>query len=526
MIFLGLELNGQVVPEYVSGKVSFVSSQNTYVKFKSTDGISVGDTLFISSAGKKIPVLRVSNLSSVSCVCTALSELILSVNQEVITEKKTKAATTTAGVINKNIVTGESMASISPDTAKKKPVPPKRNQQIRGSISAISYSDISNSGADNTTRFRYNLSFDAQNIAESKFSFESYLSFRHKMGDWAEVKNNVFNALKIYDLAVRYDPGKTHIVLGRKINPKISSIGPMDGLQVEQSVKNFAVGAVAGTRPDFTDYGFNSKLLQYGAYLSYSSGKSGRYSESSVAFMEQMNSMKTDRRFLYFQHSNSLVKNIYLFSTFEVDLYQLKNDKPQNNFNITGLYFSLRYRVTKNLDITGSFDARKNIVYYETYKSFIDRILEDEMRKSFRLSANYRITNDLVFGVQSGYRFLKSDPRQSKNISGYLTYNRVPGLNMTVTINGTYLESAYMNGRIYGANLSRDFLNGKFYSSVGYRYVDYSMPETLLKLNQNIAELNLSFQLPGNIFLSANYEGTFEKKIRYDRIYLQVRKRF
>jgi hypothetical protein len=202
------------------------------------------------------------------------------------------------------------------------------------------------------------------------------------------------------------------------------------------------------------------------------------------------------------------------------------NDKPQNNFNITSLYFSLRYRITRNLDITGSFDARKNIVYYETYKSFIDRILEDEMRKSFRLSANYRITNDLVFGVQSGYRFLKSDPRQSKNISGYLTYNRVPGLNMTVTINGTYLESAYMNGRIYGANLSRDFLKGKFYASAGYRYVDYSMPETLLKLNQNIAELNLSFQLPGNIFLSANYEGTFEKKIRYDRIYLQVRKRF
>ena len=142
--------------------------------------------------------------------------------------------------------------------------------------------------------------------------------------------------------------------------------------------------------------------------------------ESSLAFMEQMNNWKTDRRFLYFQHSNTLVKNLNLFTTLEADLYQLvkdsqNNETYQNKFSLTGLYVSLSYRPTGKLSLSGSYDARKNVMYYETYKTYVDRILEDELRQGFRLQASYRITRDLTFGLQSGYRFLKSDPAPSRN---------------------------------------------------------------------------------------------------------------
>jgi hypothetical protein len=356
---------------------------------------------------------------------------------------------------------------------------------------------------------------------------ESYISFRHKLGDWGEVKSNVFNALKIYNISVRYDLNKTtQISLGRKINPKISSIGAMDGVQFEKTINKFAFGALAGSRPDYTNYGFNSKLIQYGAFLAYNSIKADTYNESSLAFMQQMNTSKTDRRFLYFQHSNSFIKNIYFFSTFEIDLYKLKNDLPQNTFELTGLYLSLRYRMTKNFDITGSYDARKNVMFYETYKTFIDRVLEAEMRQSYRLSVNYRITRNLMLGVQSGYRYLKSDPHPSKNIYSYVTYSQIPRLNISMTISGTYLETNYMNGIILGANISRDLFKGKFQTDFGYRYVDYTLPENRIKINQHIGEMNLSCQITNNMSLSVNYEGTFEKKDQYNRIYFQARKRF
>jgi hypothetical protein len=502
------------------------------VKFKSTEGIAAGDTLYIYSNGKQVPVLKVINLSSSSCICSSVSVTNITVSQKVVARRKTIAASKPEAKINEKSVAEIPVLNDSVASASKPSDPDKLKQLVRGSISAYSYSNISNTPAKDYTQFRYTLSLDVSHIANSKFSVESYVTFRHKLGDWEAVKNNFSDALKIYALDVRYEPNKTtKISLGRTLNPKISSIGAMDGLQIEKTIKKFAIGGVVGSRPDYTDYSFNSNLFQYGAYVALSSVTSSNYVETSMAFMQQTNNGKTDRRFLYFQHSNSLIKNIYLFSTFEVDLYKVTGDSingyiSENTFDPTGLYVSLRYKMTKNLDLTGSYDARKNVIFYETYKSYIDRILEKEMRQSYRLSANYRITNNLMFGVQAGYRFLKTDPHPSKNVYGYLSYSQIPGVNITATLSATYLETSYLNGKVLGANISRDFFLGKLYLGAGYRYIDYRYPETLSGSIQNIGEMNLSFQFAKTMSFSANYEGTFDTQYKYNMIYLQLRKRF
>jgi hypothetical protein len=526
LITFTAKLNGQSLGDNLSGKVSFASSQNIYVKFKSTDGISQGDTLFIASNGKLAPVLIVTNLSSVSCVCTSISSKNLPISQDIIAKKKARAAKSEIKVTEKN---GKEIPAkvVSSDTIKIHPYSVGKKQKINGSISAYSYSDFSNTPAKNATQLRYTYSLDAQNIGNSKFSVENYITFRHKLGDWSTVKNDVFSALKIYTFAIRFDPNKTtRLTLGRTINYRISSMGAMDGLQLEQKLGKVSVGAVVGTRPDNVNYGFNGKLLQYGGYLAFDTKSPETYSESSLAIMQQTNNMKTDRRFLYFQHSNSLLKNLNFFSTFEVDLYKTKNGLPQNTFDLTSLYLSLRYRITKNFSITGSYDQRKNVLFYETYKTLIDSVLENEKRQSFRLQANYRITNKITFGVESGYRFLKSDPHPSKNINGYLTYYQVPGLNVSVTLTGTYLESAFMNGEIYGADISKDLFQGKVQTTIGYRYIDYTLPESKLSVLQNIGEMSIFWQFSKKMSFSANYEGTFEKQDKYNRVYLQIRKRF
>jgi hypothetical protein len=165
-------------------------------------------------------------------------------------------------------------------------------------------------------------------------------------------------------------------------------------------------------------------------------------------------------------------------------------------------------------------------MYYETYKSYIDRILESEVRQGFRLQGSYSITPNLVTGVQAGYRYLKSDPKPSRNIYGYLTYTQIPGVNISATLSATYLESVYMNGNLYGLTLSRDFFNYKLQAGLGYRYVDYKLPENMLSVPQNIAEMNLSWQFAHGFSFAVNYEGTFEKLNHYNRVYLQLRKRF
>jgi hypothetical protein len=531
VIFIA-DLHGQQNSKNATGQVSFISPNSVYVKFKSTSGIAAGDTLFVKTGNNLIPALIVNNLSSLSCVCTVIPPAKPAVADFVTARIKPGTAGAGKAIpvaaitqITEQDTTGKSTA-VKAKTGKIK-------QHISGSISVNSYSDLSDTPADNSQRFRYTLSLDARNIADSKFSFESYVSFRHKLGDWDVVKNDIFNALKIFDLAVIYDPNKsTRISLGRKINPRLSNIGASDGLQIEKSFGGFVVGALGGTRPDYTDYGFNGNLLQFGGYLGLNTKNSGSFSQSSVAFMQQMNGSNIDRRFIYFQHSNSIIKNLYFIGTFEVDLYQLKIDTTNktetanNTFDPTGMYLSLRYRFSDKLSVSGSFDARKNVMYYETYKTFTERMLENEMRQGFRLQANYRITRDLMFGLQGGYRFLKSDPNPSANFYGYLTYNNIPGVNVAVTLSGTYTESSYVNGLIYGGNVSRDFFKSKLQTSLGYHYVDYTIPESDLKEIQHIGEINLYWQLPARIAFGINYEGTFEQQYKYHRIYIQLRKRF
>src|SRR5664280_1636086 len=431
---LSIELKAQEANESLQGKVSFVSSQNVYVRFKSTEGISQGDTLYILSNGKLNPVMVVNNLSSTSCVCMALASKLIVVSQDIFARRKTK---TPQNKDSEKIVKEVPEKSASADSTKKYYNPDVLKQKINGSISVYSYSDFSNTGVKNSNQLRYNYMLDARNIGNSKFSVENYITFRQTLGDWSAVKSDLFNALKVYRLAFSFEPDKTSkITLGRSINYRISSMGAMDGLQVEKTFNKISVGIVGGTRPDYTDYGFNSKLLQYGGYLAFDTKNDNYYSQSSLAFMEQMNNMKTDRRFLYFQHSDYLLKNLYFFSTFEVDLYKVQNFIPRNTLDLTSLYVSLRYRITNNLTITGSYDQRKNVLFYETYKSLLDSVYQNERRQSFRLQASYRILQNLTFGIESGYHFQKTDPHPSKNLYGYMSYAQVPGIGVSVTLTG------------------------------------------------------------------------------------------
>ena len=418
-------------------------------------------------------------------------------------------------------------AEIKTDSEKREPKAAGEKRKVYGSISLNSYTDFSDTDVPDIQRFRYTLSLNAPKIGGSRFSFETYASFRHTAGEWQEVQDDLFSALKIYNLSVRYDLNETtSFSLGRRINTRIASMGATDGIQFEKSIKNFAFGVLAGSRPDYQNYSFNPALFQYGAYLAYNTRSPGKFTESSVAYVEQTNDFKTDRRFIYFQHSNNLIKNLNFFSTVEMDLFRLVNDVPETTFSLSGLYLSLSYRISSRFSVNGSYDARKNVVYYETYKTFTDRILEEGMRQGYRLSGNWRISGNMAAGIRAGYRFLKSDPSPSGSLSGYYTYSNIGGLNLSATVSGNYIKTSHINTSIAGLSLLKDFSGGKFQSGIGYRLVNNRILENDNHILQNVGELNIYWHVFEKLSFSANYEGTFEQQNAFQRIYIQLRKSF
>ena len=525
-IIFSLILTGQTTDEVLNGTVSYITSQNIYVKFPTTESIKEGDTLFITKNGILEPAMRVTNLSSISCVCEPLNGNRVEVG-DIITSIKNEGSSEIETVIPVTTDTLPETVEVVADTIQDKKGNSKRKEHIYGRVTVSSYSNFANNSSPMRQRMRYRFAYSGTNLNGSKVSVESYMTFVHSNDRWDEIKDDLFNGLKIYNLAVKYDfTENTNMWFGRRINPKISNVGAVDGLQFETQLNNFTVGAIAGSRPDYRNYGVDFNLLQFGAYgaHTYLTGKGNM--QNSLAIVEQRNGSNTDRRFAYFQHTNTLVKNLYFFGSAELELYKVIDQQKQNTLDLANAYLSLRYRIIRPVSVSLSYSARNNVIYYESDKEFLDRLLEMEMLQGWRFQVNVRPARNLSIGLNTGYRYRKDDPRPSRNFYGYVSYNNVPGIDALVTLSATLLETAYLNGNIYALGLSRDIVPGKLFGGINFRMIDYRYESTEFTTEQKVGELNLTWKMMKKLSFSVYYEGTFEDITTYTRIYASLGYRF
>lgn len=528
---------GQTTSKNVPGKVSYVSTQNVYVKFENTDGIHEGDTLFIEKNGVLIPAMKVNNKSSISCVGTPINGLLLTLSTDLISKQQLRvrpdkirdneAKTQIALAVNDEAINAAILKAKN-DSLK---------QHITGRVSLSSYGEHS-SDYLSSQRFRYSFNLNAEHIDDTKLSAEVNMTFtntyvpQHNIelpykiitdptgvkpdsvafadstiqGKW---KNKNFY---IYSLALTYDLTKTSTVsIGRKLNINLANIGAVDGVQYTKRFDHISLGAVVGTRPDFYDYSFNSKLFQYGAFVGHNIDKEKYNEQTTLAFFNQTNSGKTDRRFAYLQHHSSFNRKIDLFCSFETDFYTLENNQPKSIFDLTSTFVSLNYQPWNRLSLGLSYDARKNVYYYESFRNKADSIYDKETRQGLRFNFNYRPLRYLYWGGNVGYRFKqKSDSIASINAYTYLNYSDVPLIHASFNVNATLLKTNNLNGTIYGASLSRDLFWDKLYAEIGYRMVDYQFKQSDSTLHQDIFDLSLSYMFSKRLILSGDYEYTKE----------------
>ena len=526
IIGLSISVSAQDKTRQMEGTVSYFTAQHVYVKFLSAKNIQPGDIIYLYKDSLLVPVLSVENCSSISCVGKIIGQQTIKVGDKVIAlvpkgKESKEQVSNQIGQVN-NLQGG--LKSAISDTTQ---LAVTRKQEIKGRLYLSSYSNFSSTSTSDFHKFRYNFMMDVANIADSRFSFESYVSFSHHLNDFTTIKNNIFNGLKIYNLNLKLHLNKnTNLILGRRINPNISSLGAIDGLQTETDNRHFFWGAVVGFRPDYSDYGFNQQLLEYGGYGGFVAQNNNGRMRTTFALFEQTNAGMTDRRFAYFQHDNSLLKNVNLFFSSELDLFKLVNEHPTSDLTLTSLYLSVNYRPFKKLSLSGSYDNRKNVIYYQTFKSYLNQLIENTTRQGLQFRINYRPVNLMTMGLSSNYRDFTNDLKPTKNTYGFLCFNQLPLLNVSATLSSTILQTSYIQGVVYGIRLDKNMLSGKLNTAVGYQRVDFQYQANPSNLEQQIAQFELMYQISRKFSVSANYEGTFDKQTNYHNIYLSVIQRF
>jgi len=508
------------------GKVGYISSQLVYVSFNSTTGLSESDTLFIKSKNKNIPALRIKYLSSSSAACERIINDEFKSDMIVYALDKTENQVVTTPI---DILVEQN--EIKP-VEKKEEINTKSENNVESKVSGRysiqSYSNFNNIyDRGDYQRWRHSFRFGAQNIVGSDLSFSTYAIFAYKADDWKTVSSNLGRALKVYDFNLNYRFNEsTQLWFGRYLNRKISNISIVDGLQFEKAFSFLTAGVVLGSRPNYTDFGLNSKLFEYGIYLNRLDTIGKGMMENTFSLFQQTNNFITDRRFAYLQHNNNIITNTNLFASVEVDLYKKELGVAKNDFSLTSLYLSARYAPVKEFSLNLSYDTRKNVYYYETFKSLSDSVLENETRQGFRVRSVIRPFSSLSIGLQYGYRHSKSDIKPSENYGGNISYSMIPIIQSSFGVNFNRLLSNYVDGYVYSVTLNKSLSEIRSDISVSFRKTDYTFSSGTSKFDEKALILDFSTSAFNPFSFSISYEGAFESTRTYGRILFDITTRF
>ena len=279
----------------IEGSITYQTKNEVYVRFNSTEGMKVGDTLTVWHEQQWKKALIIESLSSQSCKTKVFLPITLAIGTKTNSIPKTIVVPK-----KKDDYALVPYLSASPKEEKK----PKENpnkQQVDSRIS-LSTNGSRDQKARDFDRLRATASLDILHIQDSRLNLETYLTFNHKLG--TPMNDSTFrNDFKVYSLAFTYaHENGLSISVGRKLNNRLANMGAIDGLQIEKTFRKMTWGTFAGTRPDVLDYSFNKNLTQFGGFIAHESETTNGPIQTSLAFVEQKYGSETDRRFVYFQH--------------------------------------------------------------------------------------------------------------------------------------------------------------------------------------------------------------------------------
>ncbi len=518
--------------EKKSGSIIYITPLNIYVSFNDTKGIKAGDTLFIERLGIATPAITVKYESSSSVAGPVIGKPSLRVGERVfamvIQTARPSRQTPVAGHEVDTLLAKESTQStpitVTTTTDSTTVIP-----GVYGAFTANSLSNFSNyPGASGIERWNYNFSLNADRIYGSRFSFSNYMYLSYLGTQWKQVMASPFTQLRVYNMALSFKTRDVKLWAGRYVNNDISGVGPIDGLQAEERFGNLTAGEIAGSRPGFYSLGYRPNLIQFGGFISDSDTMGAGLLRNTLCVLQENDGSNTDRRFIYFQHTSNPITNVDIYASGEIDIFKLHDGRPMNDFSLTNLYFSAAYFPLNLISLNLSYDAQRNVIYYQSFGPTIDSLLESEnqLRNDLRFETDLRPFTNTFIAFGGGYSFQQGDisPTRDANIS--LTESGIPLLEISTTLSYSRIISDYLDGTVFGVTVSKYIPINSTDITVEYSKLNYAFDNGALTMIQTQPSAQITTRLIGNIFLNLYYQGTYSGPNSYGMFMGGVTERF
>lgn len=505
----------------LDGTVSYMTSDNVYLRFANTEKLTIGDTIYLAKGKQLTPCLVLQQKSSVSCIAQIIGGCTIKTGDAVAyfyaDDAPTEAADTTAtdSILPVAVVP---VATTTPTITKPDP--------INGRVSLANYTTLGNGDVNSRTMAR--LSLNADKIGGSNFSFRTYAHYRQNNLS-RESETTVDRRLNVYQLALDYDVSEIfRITAGRFIAQKMPSVGAIDGLLLDKSWNKFYVGAIAGFRPDPSTYKLNFNLLQFGAFAGVYHTKS-RSSFTNLGFINQSNSGITDRRYLFLQHSSSIGSKLNLFASSEIDTYQTDSlGTAQPGGQLTSVFMSANFRATKRITLSASFDSRRNQILYQSFADQLNNLLAyNPKRNGIRFGFDVRASTNIRTGIYVAVRTQSNQQNEYYMGNFYFNVSNFPWIGGSLNNSISYNTNSTFNYASLNVRYNRNLFKEAFSLSPYYRLLRHTYANiTDYVAYQQYFGLDTQYYITRNLSLGVMYEYSLQKDQQFNRFNVNLIQRF
>jgi hypothetical protein len=166
------------------------------------------------------------------------------------------------------------------------------------------------------------------------------------------------------------------------------------------------------------------------------------------------------------------------------------------------------------VDFSLSYNSRKKILYYETLKTEIERLLDDDIaRQGIRATVNFRPSKTVSIGVSYNKRFQSNDLNKSDNINGYFSLSKIPAIGGRIYVNYNKNNTTYSETNIVSFRHARQLIKDKLDGDIYYRMVNYYYLDSEETIKQQYYGISLSYQIAKKLVFDAlgEYAATSEQ---------------
>ncbi len=269
-------------------------------------------------------------------------------------------------------------------------------------------------------------------------------------GSAAPLSARSADASRLYRWTLEYDDRTNVVTAGRMALPQAPTIGILDGLTYSRRMGGWTAGAGIGLQPHHDLLGTDPDRRKMLVFASYHP-TDWPSASVSAAYAKTWFRGASEREAINSTAGASVTDRLMLWTSVDLDLRVTEQGVHRLHPSLSLLLFSVTWRVTDALSLTGGADASRSVMPFSFARLIPDSMTDRTLRSGMTLSGSWAIRRGLSMTASLTPRMadgaFNGEYAGSTTVSSYDLFGSGVGLR----VQGLLTQSVVTEGQGYGA---------------------------------------------------------------------------